>query len=51
MLRDFPDARILPQPNGYYRVGVFAAKDRTLAFRILEETKRLGHVPAWLSIE
>ena len=51
MLRDFPDARILPQPNGYYRVGVFAAKDRALAFRILEETKRLGHVPAWLSIE
>ena len=51
MKKDFATARILPQPNGYYRVGVFAAKDRQLAGEILARVKQLGYNPAWLSVE
>ncbi|MFT5952306.1 MAG: hypothetical protein ACI9AU_001027 [Bacteroidia bacterium] len=51
MRKDFSEARILPQPNGYYRVGVYAAKDKKLGLEILEKVKELGYVPAWLSLE
>ncbi|MFT6745249.1 MAG: hypothetical protein ACJAR8_001810, partial [Bacteroidia bacterium] len=51
MRKDFSDARILPQPNGYYRVGIYAAKDKKLGLKILEKVKELGYVPAWLSVE
>lgn len=51
MKKDFADARILPQPNGYYRVGVYAAKDKQLGLQILEQVKELGCVHAWLSVE
>jgi len=48
---DFPDARILPQPNGYFRVGVYGAKDRAYSLRMLSKVKAKGYNPAWLSTE
>ncbi|MBT8327534.1 MAG: hypothetical protein KJP21_07410 [Bacteroidia bacterium] len=51
MLRDFDDARIIPQPNGYYRVGVYVGKDRAVGLEILEKVKQIGYDPAWLSVE
>jgi hypothetical protein len=51
MKKDFANAQILPQPNGYYRVGVYAAKDKELGLKILGKVKELGYVPAWLSVE
>jgi len=47
---DFPETRILRQPNGFHRVGIYAAKDRVLAFRILEKAKKIGYL-AWISVE
>ena len=51
MRKDFADAQILPQPNGYYRVGIYAANDRKLGLEILDKVKEQGYVPAWLSVE
>ncbi len=51
MLKDFEDARIIPQPNGYYRVGVYVGKDRAVGLEILEKVKQIGYDPAWLSVE
>ena len=51
MRKDFADARILPQSNGYYRVGIYAAKDRKLGLEILEKVKKQGRVDAWISVE
>ncbi|PCJ67435.1 MAG: hypothetical protein COA58_03700 [Bacteroidetes bacterium] len=51
MKKDFSTARILPQSNGYYRVGVFVAKDYDLAIEILERVKQLSYKSAWLSVE
>lgn len=51
MKKDFDDARILIQPNGYFRVGVFAAKDRDLADSILYQVKQKGYNTAWISLE
>tara|TARA_B110000114_G_scaffold181414_1_gene218807 strand:+ start:49 stop:1248 length:1200 start_codon:yes stop_codon:yes gene_type:complete len=51
MKKDFIDVRILPQPSGFYRVGVYAAKDKELGLEMLEKVKELGYVPAWLSVE
>jgi hypothetical protein len=51
MKDNFPDALILPQPNGYYRVGIYAAKNKELGLEILEKVKKIGYVPAWLSLE
>lgn len=48
---DFPGARILPQPNGYFRVGVYGAKDRAYSLQILEKVKAKGCNRAWLSVE
>ncbi len=47
---DFPSARILPQPNGYYRVGVYGAKDKEYSKKMLNKVKAQGY-PAWLSVE
>jgi|GEM_PF-632963 len=51
MKKDFADARILPQPNGYYRVGVYAAKDKQRGLEILEKVQELGYSSVWLSVE
>jgi hypothetical protein len=51
MKKDFSAARLIPQANGYYRVGVFAAKDLQLAYGILKKVKQLGYNPAWISVE
>ena len=51
MKDNFPDALILPQPSGYYRVGIYAAKNKELGLEILEKVKKIGYVPVWLSLE
>lgn len=48
---DFPGARILPQPNGYYRVGVYGAKDKAYSLQILEQAKAMGYRDSWISVE
>ena len=47
---DFPETIILVQPNGFHRVGIFAAKDRVLAFLMLEKVEKLGY-SGWISVE
>jgi hypothetical protein len=47
---DFPETIILVQPNGFYRVGIFAAKDKVLAFLMLEKVEKLGYA-GWISVE
>jgi hypothetical protein len=51
MLLDFPDARILPQPNGYFRVGVYVGKNKRKGLETMERVKLVGYNPAWLSVE
>lgn len=47
---DFPETRILIQSNGFHRVGIYAARDRVLAFRILEKAEKTGY-SGWISVE
>lgn len=51
MKKDFPESRILPQPNGYYRVGVFAGKSKKKGLELLDKLKEKGYKTYWLSIE
>lgn len=47
----FSEAKLLPQPNGYYRVGVYAARDKALASDKLARVISLGYSTAWISVE
>ncbi len=49
--KDFPLAKILPQPNGYYRVGVYAGRDKAKAKAKLLKVREKNMNKAWLSVE
>ncbi|MEY2923760.1 MAG: hypothetical protein RLZZ337_300 [Bacteroidota bacterium] len=51
MKKDYPDAMILLQPNGYFRVGVYAGKDKAKGLQIMEQVRKEGYASAWLSVE
>ncbi len=51
MKKSYPDAVILPQPNGYYRVGIYVGKDKPKGLQTMEQVRKEGFVDAWLSIE
>lgn len=51
MKETYPDAVILPQSNGYFRVGVYVGKDRLKGLEIREQVAKDGFTNAWLSIE
>jgi hypothetical protein len=49
--KDYPKVEILPQPNGYFRVGIYATSSRSEALKILDYAKTHGITSAWLSFE
>ncbi|MBI1305735.1 MAG: hypothetical protein GC181_03865 [Bacteroidetes bacterium] len=49
--KQYPTVRILPQPNGFYRVGIYATADRDQADRLLMYAKTHGLPSGWLSLE
>jgi hypothetical protein len=49
--KKFPKAVILPQPNGYYRVGVYGGKNKAKALELLSQIKESGYTQLWLSAE
>ncbi len=51
MKYDFSESKLLPQPNGYFRVGVYAARDKALASDMLARVLSLGYSTAWISVE
>lgn len=48
---DYPIVEILPQSNGFYRVGIYATRTRSEALKILDYAKTHGITMAWLSFE
>ncbi len=46
----FPDTRIIPLENGFYRVGVYAGRDKSSANQLLEKVKGKGYT-SWISVE
>ena len=51
MKKSYPDAVILPQPNGYYRVGVYVGKDKPKGLQTMEQVRKEGYASVWLSVE
>ena len=51
LAQDYPIVEILPQSNGFYRVGIYATRSRSEALKILEYAKTHGITMAWLSFE
>ncbi len=49
--QDYPIVDILPQSNGFYRVGIYATRTRSEALKILDYAKTHGITMAWLSFE
>ncbi|MBO6515774.1 MAG: hypothetical protein JJ975_04405 [Bacteroidia bacterium] len=49
--KDYPVVKILPQPNGYYRVGIYATKTKSEALRILDFAKTHGIPSGWVAYE
>ncbi len=49
--KDYDNVRILPQPNGFYRVGIYATKLRPEAVKLLGYAKSHGIPSAWISYE
>ena len=49
--QDYPIVEILPQANGFYRVGIYATRTRSEALKILDYAKTHGISMAWLSFE
>ncbi len=49
--KDYPVVKILPQPNGFFRVGIYATPVKSEALKLLEYTKLHGIDKAWLSLE
>lgn len=47
----YKDLRILPQANGYNRVGVYMGKDRVQALNVVREARGNGFEKAWISYE
>lgn len=48
---DYPVVKILSQPNGYNRVGIYATKSKGEALKVLEYVKNHGVPSAWISYE
>ncbi|MFT4521745.1 MAG: hypothetical protein ACI8ZN_000682 [Bacteroidia bacterium] len=51
LARDYPIVRILPQDNGFYRVGAYATRTKSEALSILDYAKSHGIPSGWLSFE
>lgn len=49
--KDYQIVKILPQPNGYYRVGIYATKTKSEALKILEYAKSHGIPSGWIAFE
>jgi len=49
--KDYPIVKVLPQANGFYRVGIYATKTRSEAISILEYAKLHGVPSGWLTQE
>ena len=49
--KDYDNVVILPQKNGYFRIGIPASKDKSTALSILEDAKYQYANKAWLSKE
>ena len=49
--KDYPIVKILPQPNGFYRVGIYSTKTRSEAISILDYAKLHGVPSGWLTQE
>lgn len=48
--KQYPTVKVLPQPNGFYRVGIYATRDREQADKILEYAKQNG-LTGWIAQE
>ena len=48
---DFQVVKVLPQPNGFYRVGIYATKSKEEALKILEYAKGHGIPSGWIAYE
>lgn len=48
---DYEGVKLLPQPNGFYRVGLSAGNNKSKALELLEYAKSHGMPSAWLSYE
>ena len=51
MRKKYPSTVILPQSNGYNRVGIYTGKDEALCRKILAEVRITESKKAWLSVE
>ncbi|MFT5512635.1 MAG: hypothetical protein ACI8SE_001033 [Bacteroidia bacterium] len=49
--KDYQIVKILPQPNGFYRVGIYATKTKTEALKILNYAKGHGIPSGWIAYE
>ena len=49
--RDYQIVKILPQPNGFYRVGIYATKTKSEAVKILDYAKGHGIPSGWIAFE
>lgn len=47
----YKDIRILPQENGYNRIGVYMGKNRVQALNVVREARENGFPKAWISYE
>ena len=48
---DYNMVHILPQPNGFYRVGIYATKTKAEALKVLSYAKAHGIPSGWISYE
>lgn len=48
---DYNMVHVLPQPNGFYRVGIYATKTKAEALKVLSYAKEHGIPSGWISYE
>jgi cell division protein FtsN len=49
--RDYSLVRILPQPNGFYRVGIYSGKSKQHALQLLDYARKNGIPSGWIAYE
>lgn len=49
--KDYQIVKVLPQPNGFYRVGIYATKTKSEALKILDYAKAHGIPSGWIAFE
>ncbi len=49
--KDYSLVRILPQPNGFYRVGIYSGNSRQNALKLLDYVKKHGIPSGWIAFE